>query len=70
MVVDKAKKETMIIDVAIQGDTRVCDKKKKDVRVVEEDIGNRHENAEVGFRIKEELQEMKTKNAEKHVRNS
>ena len=70
MVVDKAKKETMIIDVAIQGDTRVCDKKKKDVRVVEEDTGNRHENAEFGFRIKEELQEMKTKNAEKHVRNS
>ena len=56
--------------MAIQGDTRVCDKKKKDVRVVEEDIGNRHENAEFGFRIKEELQEMKTKNAEKHVRNS
>ena len=29
----------------------------KDVRVVVEDIGNRHENVEFGFRIKEELQE-------------
>ena len=28
-----------------------------DVRVVVEDIGNRHENVEFGFRIKEELQE-------------
>ena len=26
VVVDKVKKETMIIDVAIPGDTRVCDK--------------------------------------------
>ena len=29
----------------------------KDVRVVAVDIGNRHENVEFGFRIKEELQE-------------
>ena len=29
----------------------------KDVRVIVEDIGNRHENVEFGFRIKEELQE-------------
>ena len=29
----------------------------KDVRVVVKDIGNRHENVEFGFRIKEELQE-------------
>ena len=29
MVVDKVEKETMIIDVAIPGDTRVCDKKQK-----------------------------------------
>ena len=28
----------------------------KDVRVVVEDIGNRHENVEFGSRIKEELQ--------------
>ena len=29
MVVDKVKKEAMIIDVAIPGDTRVCDKERK-----------------------------------------
>ena len=29
----------------------------KNVRVVVEDIGNRHENVVLGFRIKEELQE-------------
>ena len=29
----------------------------KDVRVVVEEIGNRHESVEVGFRIKDELQE-------------
>ena len=29
----------------------------KDVRVIVEEIGNRYENAEFGFRIKEELQE-------------
>ena len=29
----------------------------KDVRMVVEDIVNRHENVEFGFRIKEELQE-------------
>ena len=29
----------------------------KDVRVVAENIGNRHENVEFGFRIKEELPE-------------
>ena len=28
VVVDKVKKKTMIIDVAIQGDTRVCDKER------------------------------------------
>ena len=29
----------------------------KDVRVVEEDIGNQHEDVEFGFRIKEQLLE-------------
>ena len=29
----------------------------KDVKVVVEDTGNRHENVEFGFRIKEELQQ-------------
>ena len=31
VVVDKVKKETMIIDVAIQGDTRICDKKRENI---------------------------------------
>ena len=31
VVVDKAKKETMIIDVAIPGDTRVCDKERQKI---------------------------------------
>ena len=31
VVVDKVKKEAMIIDVAIPGDTRVCDKKRNRV---------------------------------------
>ena len=31
VVVDKAKKETMIIDVAIPGDTRVCDKEREKI---------------------------------------
>ena len=29
VVVNKVKKETMILDVAIPGDTRVCDKNEK-----------------------------------------
>ena len=29
VVVDKVKKETMIIDVTIPGDTRVCDKEQE-----------------------------------------
>ena len=32
MVVDKVKKETMIIDVAIPGDTRVCDKEQEKIK--------------------------------------
>ena len=39
----------------------------KDVIVVVEDIGNRHENVEFGLRIKEELLEDE-KNNEKNVR--
>ena len=31
VVVDKVKKETMIIDVAIPGDTRVCDKEQEKI---------------------------------------
>ena len=31
VVVDKAKKETMIIDVAIPGDTKVCDKEREKI---------------------------------------
>ena len=31
MVVDKVKKETMIIDVAIPGDTRICDKEREKI---------------------------------------
>ena len=31
VVVDKVKKETMIIDVAIAGDTRVCDKEREKI---------------------------------------
>ena len=31
VVVDKVKKETMIIYVAIPGDTRVCDKEKEKI---------------------------------------
>ena len=31
VVVDKVKKETMIIDVAIPGDTRVCDKEREKI---------------------------------------
>ena len=31
VVVYKAKKETMIIDVAIRGDTRVCDKEQEKI---------------------------------------
>ena len=38
----------------------------KDVRLVVEDIGNQHEKSEFGFRIKEELQKEKKRNAEKH----
>ena len=30
VVVDKVKKETMIIDVSILGGARVCDKERKD----------------------------------------
>ena len=29
MVVDKVKKEAMIIDIGIPGDTRVCDKERE-----------------------------------------
>ena len=32
MVVDKVKKETMIMDVAIPGDTRVCDKEQEKIK--------------------------------------
>ena len=32
VVVDKANKETMIIDVAIPGDTRVCDKEQEKIK--------------------------------------
>ena len=32
MVVDKVKKETMIIDMAIPGDTRVCDKEQEKIK--------------------------------------
>ena len=32
VVVDKVKKETMIIDVAIPGDTKVCDKEREKIR--------------------------------------
>ena len=32
MVVDKVKKETMIIDVAIPGDTRICDKEREKIK--------------------------------------
>ena len=31
VVVDKVKKETMIMDVAIPGDTRVCDKEQEKI---------------------------------------
>ena len=31
VVVDKVKKETMIIDVAIPGDTRICDKERQNI---------------------------------------
>ena len=31
LAVDKVKKETMIIDLAIPGDTRVCDKERKKI---------------------------------------
>ena len=31
MVIDKVKKETMIIDVAIPGDTRLCDKEREKI---------------------------------------
>ena len=31
MVVDKVKKETMILDVTIPGDTRVCDKQQEKI---------------------------------------
>ena len=31
VVIDKVKKETMIIDVAIPGDTRVCDKEREKI---------------------------------------
>ena len=31
VVVDKVKKEAMIIDLAIPGDTRVCDKERKNI---------------------------------------
>ena len=31
VVVDKVKKEAMIIDLAIPGDTRVCDKERKKI---------------------------------------
>ena len=31
VVVDKVKKETMIIDVVIPGDTRVCDKEQEKI---------------------------------------
>ena len=31
VAVDKVKKETMIIDVAIPGDTRVCDKEREKI---------------------------------------
>ena len=34
VVVDKIKKETMILDVTIPGDTRVCDKQMKKVVVI------------------------------------
>ena len=33
VVVDKVKKETLIIDMAILGDTRVCDKEWKRLRI-------------------------------------
>ena len=42
----------------------------KDVRVVVEDIGNRHENSKFGFRIKKELQEDEKEMVKKHVRDS
>ena len=32
MVIDKVKKETMIIDVAIPGDTTVCDKEQEKIK--------------------------------------
>ena len=32
VVVDKANKKTMIIDVAIPGDTRVCDKEREKIK--------------------------------------
>ena len=32
VVVDKVKKETIIIDVAIPGDTKVCDKEREKIR--------------------------------------
>ena len=32
MVVDKENKEKMIIDVAIPGDTRVCDKEREKIK--------------------------------------
>ena len=32
VVADKVKKETMIIDVAIPGDTRVCDKEREKIK--------------------------------------
>ena len=32
MVVDKENKEKMIIDVAIPGDTRVCDKEREEIK--------------------------------------
>ena len=35
VVVDKVKKETMIIDVAISGDTRVCDKEREKIEKIQ-----------------------------------
>ena len=40
-------------------DEKVGDVFMEDIRVVVEDIGNQHENAEFGFKIKEDLLEYK-----------
>ena len=40
----------------------------KDVRVVVEEIGNRHESVEVGFRIKDKLQEDEKEMKKKKIR--